>query len=148
MTSEKSYSTEQRLNALIAALGPLGSFVPDASWTDTGSLTASWGKGSGFFRYKRILPNIVAVAAQALTVGTVADATTILTNANGLGSGYRPGSAQQVVASTNSLKTSPVNASFLEPCWLEFETGGGVQCFGVQASATFLNCYGLIFTDT
>ena len=146
--SEKAYTTEQRLNGLVAALGPLASFVPDAGWTDTGSMNSGWGKGSGFFRYKKILPSVVAIAVKGLTVGTVADATTILTNANGLPSGYQPAGAQQLVASTNSLKTSPVNASFLEPCWLEFEPGGGAECFGVQSSATFLNCFGLIFTDT
>lgn len=147
MTSEKSYGTEARLNALITGMGSLAGFTPDAGWTNTGALTAGWGKGgAGFLRYKLILPGVVAIAAVALTPGTVADATTICTNANGLGSGYQPGWAQQLVATTDSLKTSPVNSSYLEPAWLEFEPGGGVQCFGVQASATFLNCTGLIFT--
>lgn len=144
MTSDKAYDAHQRLDALVARVGALEG---DANWTDTGAMAASWGKGVGYFKYKLMLPGIVAIAAKALTVGTVADGTTILSNANGLQAGYTPGSAQQLVASTNSLKTSPVNASFLEPCWLEFEPGGGVQCFGVQSSATFLNCFGVIYTD-
>jgi hypothetical protein len=148
VTSEKSYDNAQRLDLLIPRLGALETATAgDTGWTDTGSLTSGWGKGSGYFKYRKLLPGVVLIAAKALTVGTVADATQILSNANGLGSGYQPAAAQQLNATTNSLKTSPVNASFLEPAWLEFEPGGGVQVFGVQSSATFLNCFGLIYTD-
>lgn len=117
-------------------------------WIDTGSMTGGWGKGSGFFRYKYLTQGVTAIAAKALTLGTVADGTTILTNANGLPAGVAPGSAQQLLASTNSLKGSPVTSGGFEPAWLEFEPAGSVQCFGCVLAATFLNCFGLIFTDT
>jgi hypothetical protein len=149
MTSEKSYSTEARLAALVARVAALeaAGIGADASWTDTGGLTASWGKGTGYFKYKFIATGVVMVAAQGLTVGTAADATTILSNANGLTSAYRPAGPKQIPATTNDIKTSPVAGTSFEGSWLEFETGGGVQCFGVGAAATFLNCFGIFTTD-
>ena len=147
MTSEKSYSTEQRLNALIAALGPLATFVPDASWTDTGSMTNSWSKASGFFKYKLLLPGVVAVCAQALTPGTVSDGTLIVSAANGLGSGYRPSTNKSIVADTNFLKTAPVGTGSFENARLTFVSDGSVTCNGFGLSATYCNLSGLIFTD-
>ena len=137
--SEKAYDVEQRLNALIAA-------GPEDSWTQTGALTASWGKGSGYFQYKYIGGGLVYIAAQGLTIGTDTDGTTICTAANGLLAAYRPQGPKQVMASTNALRTGAVGTA-TEPAWLEIQTGGSIQCFGVAAAATFLNCFGAFPID-
>lgn len=151
MTSEKTYDNAQRLDALVGRTGTLESQVAtlqaqvtalqgDASWTDTGGLTNSWGKGTGYLRYKLISPGWVALAAQALTIGTDTDGTTIITAANGLPTGYRPGGPKQIMASTNALRTGAVGTA-TEPCWLEIQSGGSIQCFGIAVAATFLNCF-------
>jgi sugar (pentulose or hexulose) kinase len=144
MNSEKAAETARRLDAHFANdyhLPP----VTD-SWHDVGPMSASWAKSGGFFKYSLLMPGVVAIAAQALTPGTVSDGTTILTAANGLPAGYLPSHPAQLVATTNFLKTAPVGTASYEPAWLEFEVGGSVQCFGFGLSATFANCFGLIFT--
>jgi hypothetical protein len=142
MTSDKSYDVEQRLSGLIAA-------GPDASWTDTGSMTGSgWGKGSGYFRYKLLMAGVVVVAVKDLTISgtaTVADGTTILSAANGLNSGYRPGANQIRNAWTDEERIAV--GSNVESCGLKFVTDGSVQCLGIGPVATTLNCAALLFTD-
>jgi hypothetical protein len=147
MTSEKSYATEQRFNVLIAALGPLATFQPDASWTDSGSLTAGWGKGSGYFRWKLILPGVVGIAVKDLTVGTTTtDGTTILSAANGL-TGYTGSTNKRLSAYVDIQRLDAVHTTNPNGVALSFITDGSVQCYGVAASATILSCYGLYFKD-
>jgi hypothetical protein len=117
--------------------------VTTDTWHDTGSLTASWGKGSGFFKYTLLPSNMVAVCAQGLTVGTVSDPTTILSAANGLPAAYRPTTAKPLVADTNFLKTAPVGSGSFENARLIFNTDGSVSVTGFGLSATFANCYGV-----
>lgn len=149
MTSEKSYATEQRLNALFNSLGSMATFTPDSSWTDTGTLTNSWTKGtSGFIRYKAVLPFVTAVIAVALAPGTVADGTLVCSGANGLPTGYRPTTTNQsIVADTNALKVSPVSGTSFENARLTFNTDGSITCNGFSTAATYCNCAGLVFTD-
>lgn len=148
MTSEKAYDNAARLDALVARVAALegAGIGADTSWTDTGSMAASWGKGTGYFKYKFICTGVVMIAAQALTIGTDTDGTTILTNANGLSSAYRPLGPKQIMASTNALRTGAVGTA-TEPAWLEIQAGGGVQCFGFALAATFGNCFGVFTTD-
>lgn len=123
-------------------------FITTDSWHNTGAMTASWGKGTGFFKYK-LLPGdgMVMVAAQGLVPGTVADGTTILTAANGLPAGYRPSTNKPVVADTNYLKTAPVGTGSFENARLNFNSDGSVQCSGFGTAATFCNCYGTFPLD-
>ena len=141
MTSEKSQDNAQRIDAHIG--DGLAHPPVDSSWTDTGSMSAGWGKGTGFFKYKMILPGVVMFVAQGLTCGsaTVLDGTTILSNANGFAAGYRPGTAKTFPAYSDTLKVSPNTASFPEAAALQVQSGGGVQCIGIGAAATLVHCW-------
>lgn len=144
MTSEKTVDNAQRIDALVARIAALEG---DSSWTDTGGMTGTWSKASGYFKYKFIGKGIVMVAAQNLIPGTVADGTTILTAANGLAAAYRPAGPKQLPCTSNFIKTAPVGSGSFEGSWFEFEAGGSVQCFGFGTAATFANCFGIFTTD-
>jgi hypothetical protein len=165
MTSEKSVSTEQRMAALVPRVGTaettissqtttlashtstLASIDTD-SWQDTAGMTAGWGKGSGFFKFRKIFPDLVIFFAQGLTCSgaTVADDTTILSGANGFPSGYRPSTAKAFMAYTDDLKVG-IHSGPAEAAQLAIQTGGSVQCRGIGTSATVLNCWGIFPTD-
>jgi hypothetical protein len=123
-------------------------FITTDSWHDVGSMTASWSKASGFFKYK-LLPGdgMVMVAAQGLIPGTVADGTTILAAANGLPTGYRPTTNKPIVADTNQIKVNAVGTGAFENARLNFITDGSVTCSGFGTAATFANCYGIFPLD-
>jgi hypothetical protein len=150
MTSDKAYDIERRYNALVPALAARVTALEAAAdtWHDTGSMTNGWGKGTGYFKYRLLLPGVVIVAAKDLTctTATVADGTTILTAANGLNpNSYQPAANHIVNAWTDQTRIAV--GSNVESCGLKFITDGSVQCLGVGGSATTLNCYGLVFTD-
>lgn len=153
--SEKSYTSEQRINALIPRIGALegGAGWLDASppvfdhWQDTGGLQNGWGKGSGFFKFVLLLPRLVLWKAEGLTCSgaTVADNTVILSSANGFISGYRPPSAFSFPAFTDDLKVGS-HSGPAEAAQLAVQTDGSVQVRGVGTSATVLNSWGIFPT--
>jgi len=149
MTSEKSIDTAQRVDQLVPRVGTVENLLAAVSWQDTAGMQNGWGKGSGWFKYTRlIIPTLVMFSAQGLTCdgATVADDTVILSSSNGFPSGYRPGAAQAFPAYTDDLKVG-YHSGPAEAAQLAIQTNGSVQVRGVGLSATVLNCWG-IFTTT
>lgn len=147
MTSDKSYTSEQRLNGLVPRVGTVEGYTSwmNASppvfdhWADTGGMANGWGKGSGFFKYVHILPRLVLFHADGLTTGTVSDGTTILSAANGFPTGYVPPVALTFPAWTDNLKTS----TSYEGAQFTVNIDGSVTCRGFATSATVACCWGL-----
>lgn len=123
-------------------------FITTDTWHDTGGLANSWGKGTGFFKYK-LLPGdgMVMVAAQGLNPGTVADGTVICVAANGLGAAWRPATAKAMVADTNQIKVNGVGTGAFENARLNFLPDGSITCSGFGTAATYCNCYGTFPLD-
>jgi hypothetical protein len=143
MTSEKAYDNSQRLDLLVPRVGAVESLVGTDSWHDTAGMANGWGKGTGYFKYTLIVPGLVGVAWDGLTLGTVADGTTILSAANGLPSGYRPAVGRKLCSTTDVIK---VNGAAFEMASFEFESGGSVQCFGFGTAATYASGTGFYAT--
>jgi hypothetical protein len=114
--------------------------VTTDTWHETGGLESGWGKGSGFFKYTLLPNNMVAVCAQGLTIGTVADTTPILSAANGLPPAYQPTTPKSLVADTNNIKAG---SATYENARLTFNTDGSVIISGFNLNATYCNLNGI-----
>lgn len=152
MTSEKSYNSEQRLNALVPRVGTiegyaswLGASPPMyETWQDTAGLANGWGKGTGFWKFVHILPRLVMFHVEGITTGTVADGTTILTSANGFPAGYRPPAAHTFAVFTDNIKTGTAT---YEMAMIAVQTDGSVTIRGFNTSATVMSGAGLFPTQ-
>jgi hypothetical protein len=129
--------------AALEALTGSGTMADRGSVVETGALSNSWGKGSGFFKYQRI-GRLCFIYAKGLNPGTVADFTTVCSAANGLPASCRPSSSQAITANTDAIKQ---NGSSWEAAALHFMTDGSVQCTGIHLSATFVDCTGFFYLD-
>ena len=132
MTSEKSVLTETRFNALITGGG---SVLTEAAWTDFGTYSAGWAKvGGANYRFRMIFggpaAGLVMVQMQNLNAssGTTTNGTTILSAANGLPAGYRPGVASWIPVRCDN-EGSQTSAFMFGP-------DGHVECWGIGATAT------------
>jgi hypothetical protein len=118
MTSEKAYAVEARLDNLTSA---------QTDWANFGSFLNGWGPVTTA-HYRLALGGIVHVQMQNLTVGTTANNTTILSSANGLPAGFRPGMVIYKPVRCDVTATQ-------EPS-LRIDVDGSMNCFGIGATAT------------
>jgi hypothetical protein len=124
------------------AAGP--TLITTDTWHDTGAMKSSWGKGTGYFKYKLLADGNVQIAAKGLTTGTVVDFTEILSAANGLPAGYQPTTSKHFPCYTDNIKAG--SATF-EVAALLFAADGSVQCLGFNTSATVAHCYAIMPID-
>jgi hypothetical protein len=118
MTSEKAYAVEARLDTLTGA---------QTDWIAFGSFLNGWGPVTTA-QYRLALGGIVHVQMQSLTVGTTANSTTILSSANGLPAGFRPG---MVI-----YKNVRCDVAGTQTPAFRIDTDGHFECFGIGPSAT------------
>lgn len=103
------------------------------------AMTNGWGIGGHAKYLLDPLGNLV-VSFKDLTVGSVADGTTIWA-AGSLPAAYAPPNNRRVVCFNDGIKTVGGN---LEAPALEFETDGSVQCYGFAAGATRADLFATI----
>jgi hypothetical protein len=117
-------------------------------WHNIVTFANGWTKGTGQFKFKLLATGFVAINAQGLVPGTVADGTIIVAAANGPPALYQPATPKPLVADTNALKVSPVSSTTFENARLQFQTDGSITCSGFSTAATFANCIGQYPVDT
>lgn len=134
MTSDKSYTNEQRLNSLIstggaALYGPWTAFNPlQNSWAVQSPYTGAW--------CRRAPGNTLQISA-TMTPGTATDGTQIATipSTDANGSNLRP--SQQVVgAMTTDVIRIPGAGTNQEGVYFSLTSAGNMFCHGVAGSAT------------
>ena len=115
------------------------------TWHTLTGFVTGWSVGN-YCKYKLIENNAVRLAFSGLTPdGTLtskADATTILSAANGLPAGYRPATNHRIVCFCSDQRTSPdAGATGLSSPALMFLTDGSIQCFGIGNHSLRVDLY-------
>jgi hypothetical protein len=129
MTSEKSYDTQQRLDALVQA---------QTDWANFGSFLNGWGPAT-LARYRIDLAGNVHVQFEVLSPGTTTNGTTILSSANGLPAGFRIGNFTYMPVRSDAL-AAQAPAIYVG-------SDGHMECFGIAAAATRVDCYFSFFAE-
>ena len=155
-TADKAYDLAARMDRHVTthikssdipslpALGDYATYTAMTGWTETGSLANGWGKGSGYFKYRRFFTNMWLIAAKDLNCasGTKTNDTTILTTAN---AGWSAPATNHILpAFCDAARTGTYG---LEVPSLTFVNDGSVRCLGVAGGAQTLSCYGWLFID-
>jgi hypothetical protein len=133
MTSDKTYSTEQRLNTLIA--GGVALFGPWTAWT---SLANSWAvQGSYNQAWVRSAPGNMAIISVRLAAGSTVDGVTVGTipSADSAGNNLRPASTVFIPVMTDEERI--FTGSNNEDAAFRIDTDGTVHTLGIGGGATF-----------
>jgi hypothetical protein len=133
VTSEKSVTTEQRLNALIGTA---------TAWASMGTMSNGWTIGT-HAKYRLTMDGLLVIAWRNLRVGTATDATVIWSSANGLPSGFRPANGSILLTGATDHMANP-GALGSESAAVVVNTDGSVTILGLAGggNATRLDVYG------
>jgi hypothetical protein len=115
--SEKAYETAARLDNIVSTA---------TDWIDFGAMANSWSKASNPCHYRRLIGGAVYIEMQNITPGTTANGTTIISSANGLPAGFRPGHALWIPVRQDNVATQTAAVCI--------NTDGHLECWGVGSA--------------
>jgi hypothetical protein len=135
MTSDKSYTTEQRLQQLMATA---------TDWQTLGAMSNGW-TVSGHAKYRLDYNGFLVLGIRSLSPGTTTDGTTLWSAANGLAAGWQPAFGRPVVAVTDHMGNPGALGS--ESCALFLNADGSITILGLAGGATRVDCFAVIPLD-
>lgn len=146
MTSDKSYSVEQRLNALLTP-GSLTSLVP-GPWTAFNPLSNLWAVQSPFTgAWCRWVPGNGLQLSFIMTPGTDADNTVVgnIPSSDSAGNGLRPAQEVDFPVASDELRIN--TGSNNDGARFHLLATGNMTCFGIATAATTVAAQVIVALD-